>query len=151
MGRSSETFNKKEKEKKRAQKKKEKQARKEERKANSAAGGSLDDMIAYVDENGNITDTPPDPEKMKKKVKASSIEIGVPKQVDDFDYDAERRGKVAFFNHNKGYGFIYQDGTQDKYFVHQNGVKQPIQEGDRVSFTLEKGQRGLNAINVKLI
>ena len=51
-----------EKEKKRLKQKKEKQERKEERKAN-ASGGDLENMIAYVDEFGNITDTPPDPAK----------------------------------------------------------------------------------------
>ena len=59
MARSQETFNKKEKEKKRLKKRQEKQLKKEERKANSKGGG-LENMLAYVDENGHITDTPPD-------------------------------------------------------------------------------------------
>ena len=60
MARSQETFNKKEKEKKRLKKKQEKQLRKEERKANNNKGAGLESMLAYVDENGQITDTPPD-------------------------------------------------------------------------------------------
>ena len=79
MARSQTTFNKKEREKKKLQKKKEKQARREERKANSS-DGSLDSMMAYLDENGNITDTPPDPNAKPNKVKASDIEIGIPKK-----------------------------------------------------------------------
>ena len=66
MARSTETFNKKEKEKKRLKKQKEKREKAEERKDNVVKGKSLDEMMAYVDENGNITSTPPDPTKKKK-------------------------------------------------------------------------------------
>ena len=66
MAKSQETFNKKEKEKKRLQKRKEKEQRKEDRKANAKEGGSWEDMMAYVDENGNISAAPPDPTKKKK-------------------------------------------------------------------------------------
>lgn len=149
MARSQNTFNKREKEKKRLQKRKEKQEKKEERKANSTSG-DLDEMLAYVDEFGNITDTPPDPTVKKKEVKASSIEIGVPKKERE-DITAERRGRVAFFNDSKGYGFINQDGTQERYFVHINGLIDQVQEGDKVSFQLEKGAKGMNAIEVKLL
>ncbi|MEQ9300878.1 MAG: cold shock domain-containing protein [Cyclobacteriaceae bacterium] len=149
MARSQNTFNKREKEKKRLQKRKEKQEKKEDRKAN-ATSGALDEMLAYVDEFGNITDTPPDPTVKKKEVKASSIEIGVPKKERE-DITAERRGRVAFFNDSKGYGFINQDGTQERYFVHINGVIDQIQEGDKVSFQLEKGAKGMNAIEVKIL
>ena len=79
MGRAQESFNKKEvrnkKEKKRKEKEKKRLARKESEKKSS-----LDDMIAYVDENGNITDTPPDPTK-KKEIKAESIDLNVPKRI----------------------------------------------------------------------
>jgi cold shock CspA family protein len=149
MARSQNTFNKREKEKKRLQKRKEKQEKKEERKSN-ATSGELDEMLAYVDEFGNITDTPPDPTVKKKEVKASSIEIGVPKKERE-DITAERRGRVAFFNDSKGYGFINQDGTQERYFVHINGLIDQVQEGDKVSFQLEKGAKGMNAIEVKIL
>lgn len=65
MARSKETFNKREKEKQRQKEKMEKKERMEERKANAVKGKSLDDMLAYIDENGNITSTPPDPKKKK--------------------------------------------------------------------------------------
>ena len=149
MARSQNTFNKREKEKKRLQKRKEKQEKMEERKANGPQGG-MDEMMAYLDEYGNITDTPPDPDQKKKEIKASSIEIGVPKQEKE-DFSAERRGRVAFFNEDKGYGFINQDGTQERFFVHFSGTVQPIKEGDKVSFQAEKGPKGLNAINVKVL
>jgi hypothetical protein len=65
MGKSQETFNKKEKEKKKKKKQQEKENRKEERKANSDKGKSFEDMLAYVDEYGNISDTPIDPKNRK--------------------------------------------------------------------------------------
>ena len=89
MARSQETFSKKEKEKKRLKKRQDKLAKREERKANSEGGG-LENMMAYVDENGMITDTPPDPNAKKKVIKASSIEIGVPKR-EAIDTDIEKQ------------------------------------------------------------
>ena len=146
MARSQETFSKKEKEKKRLKKKQEKQQKKEERQENSSSG-SLDDMIAYVDENGNITDTPPDPDK-KKKVKAEDIVIGVPPKEKE-EFSAIRTGRVEFFNDEKGYGFIKDTETQEKYFTHISRIVDDIQEGDLVTFELEQGDRGMNAVDVK--
>ncbi|MFK8043874.1 MAG: cold-shock protein [Crocinitomicaceae bacterium] len=148
MARSQETFNKKEKEKKRLKKRKEKQEKREERRANSEGGG-LENMMAYVDENGVITDTPPDPNAKKKVIKASSIEIGIPKR-EAIDKDVENRGKVTFFNTSKGYGFIKDMATQESYFVHVNGLLEEVNENDIVTFELERGQKGLNAVRVKI-
>ena len=105
MGRSSETFNKKENEKKKQKKQKDKELKKEERKA-SGGKKSFEDMLAYVDEDGNITDTPPDPTVKKKKINAEDIEIGIPKQEDREEESKERTGVITFFNDSKGYGFI---------------------------------------------
>ena len=149
MGRSNETFSKKEKEKKRLKKRKEKQEKKDVRKS-SSEGGGLDNMIAYVDEFGNITDTPPDTTVKKKEIKASDIEIGVPKRPDE-EEKTDFTGKVAFFNHSKGYGFINDVDSGDKYFVHIHGCVDEIEEGDKVTFELERGAKGMNAVNVKRI
>ena len=65
MARSKETFNKREKEKKRLKQQQEKREKMEERKANAKKGKSLDEMLAYIDENGNLSSTPPDPKKKK--------------------------------------------------------------------------------------
>jgi len=148
MAKSQQSFNKKEREKKRMQKQKAKQQTKEERKA-SSEGGGLENMMAYVDEFGNITDTPPDPTKKKIEIEAESIEIGVPKREKE-EYDPIRKGRVEFFNHDKGYGFIKDAVDGEKYFVHINGVIDEIDEGDKVIFELEKGMKGLNAVRVKL-
>ncbi len=150
MGRSQETFGKKEKEKKRRKKKEDKAKKREERKENSG-DGSLESMMAYVDEFGNITDTPPDPTaKPKVKVKAEDIQLGVPKREEE-DLEVEHEGKVSFFNDSKGYGFIKDLKNQESYFVHVNGLTEEVGEGDKVSFELEQGQKGLNAIKVKKI
>ncbi len=148
MGKSQETFNKKEKEKKRIKKRQDKKKKLEERRANAKSSG-FEDMLAYVDENGNLTDTPIDPSK-KKKVSLDDIEISVPKK-EDSEKDAVRQGKVDFFNHSKGFGFIREQGTNEKYFVHVNGLIDEITENDKVSFELMKGLKGMNAVKVKKI
>ena len=148
MAKSQDTFNKKEKEKKRLKKRQEKNVKREDRKSNST-GGDLESMLAYVDENGNLTDTPPDPTK-KRKVIASSIEISVPRREEE-EIDPMRLGRIEFFNDSKGFGFIKEKDTQEKYFVHVNGLLEDVREGDNVIFELERGLKGLNAIRVKKI
>jgi len=146
MGRSQETFNKKEKDKNKLKKRQEKSIKKEERKANTKGGG-LENMMAYVDENGNISDTPVDP-KVRKAISAESIEIGIPKR-EDIPNDGKRTGKVAFFNSSKGYGFIKDLETQENIFVHINAISGEIAENDSVTFEMARGPKGWNAVNVK--
>ena len=148
MAKSQDTFNKKEKGKKRLKKRQDKNLKREDRKSNST-GGDLENMLAYVDENGNLTDTPPDPSK-KRKVIASSIEISVPRREEE-EIDPVHKGRIEFFNDSKGYGFIKELETQEKYFVHVNGLLQEVKEGDVVTFELERGLKGLNAIQVKKV
>jgi cold shock CspA family protein len=146
MAKSQQTFGKKDLEKKRLKKRQEKQEKMEERKVNAKKGG-FDSMIAYVDEYGNITDTPPDPSK-KKVVDASTIEVSVPKKEKEAA-DAIRTGKVKFFNTEKGFGFIEQQNSREEYFVHVNGLLDSIKENDMVTFELERGNKGMNAVRVK--
>lgn len=146
MGRSQETFGKKDREKKRLKKREEKAMRKKQRQDN-ATGGKFEDMIAYVDENGQLSDTPPD-ETKKKKIKAENISLDYTKAA--VEETGPSTGKVTFFNQDKGYGFIKDSDTSDSYFVHINSVAGgEIAEGDKVEFELEKGPKGLVAINVK--
>lgn len=147
MGRSTETFSKKEKEKKRIKKAQDKIDKAEDRKANSNKGKSLEDMMAYIDENGNISSTPPDPGK-KKKFNSDDIQIGVARQ-EDIPMDTIRTGKITFFNESKGYGFITDLQTQESIFVHVNAFVDPVKENDKVTFETEKGLKGLNAVKVK--
>ncbi|MDD4430406.1 MAG: cold shock domain-containing protein, partial [Bacteroidales bacterium] len=60
-------------------------------------------------------------------------------------------GKVKFFNEAKGFGFIKETETSKEYFVHANGLIDRIKENDEVTFELEEGRKGLNAVNVKLV
>ena len=106
-------------------------------------------MLAYVDENGNLSNTPPDPKKMKK-VRQEDIEIGVPKQQDIDPADLIRKGTVTFFNEAKGYGFIKDLETQQSVFVHVNGLREAIKENSKVIFEVEMGPKGANAVNVSL-
>jgi len=63
----------------------------------------------------------------------------------------QKEGTVKFFNSLKGFGFISQDGTGTDVFVHSTGLVDQIRENDKVSFELENGKKGLNAVNVKVI
>ena len=140
------SFNKRELEKKKEQKRQEKQKRKEERKANGG-NTSFEDMIAYVDENGVITSTPPD-KTNKQKVDIEDIAISTPKKEDV--EDPILKGRVEYFNSDKGYGFIKNIGNTDKYFFHVSSAPASISEGNMVTFELERGQKGMNAVRIAL-
>ena len=148
MGKSTETFSKKEREKKKLKKQQDKKEKAEDRRANGDKGKGLDDMMAYVDENGNITSTPPDGTK-RKQVDLESIQISTSKQEDVVE-DIVRNGVVSFFNESKGFGFIKDLQSQESVFVHVNALEEAIRENDKVTFETEQGQKGLSAIKVKL-
>jgi cold shock CspA family protein len=148
MARSQETFNKKEVRNNKEKKRKEKEKKRIERKENKGSN-SLDDMIAYVDEFGNITSTPPDMSQ-KTVIKAEDILISVPKSTELDAKETIRTGIVSFFNDSKGYGFIKDIATQESIFVHVNGLVDSIKENNKVTFEVERGPKGLNAVNVKL-
>jgi cold shock protein len=59
-------------------------------------------------------------------------------------------GTVKFYDETKGFGFIKETGSTNEYFVHSSGLKERIKENDEVTFELEQGKKGLNAVNVKL-
>ena len=145
-----ETWNKKEREKKKQQSKKEKAERKQERKQQTKEGNKLEDMMAYLDENGNLTSKPPDPSR-KVEIKLEDIEIGVPKQKPIDPEDLIHTGFVNFFNDAKGYGFIRDSKTGESVFVHINALTEPVRENNKVSYEVEMGPKGPSAVNVKLI
>jgi cold shock protein len=60
-----------------------------------------------------------------------------------------KKGKVKFFNETKGFGFINDNETGKDVFVHSSGLQDKVREGDEVSFEVEQGKRGLNAVNVR--
>lgn len=147
MAKSKETFGKKEKEKKKLKDREDKRQKMDERKSNSKKGKSLEEMMAYIDENGNLSSTPPDPRK-KRIFKQEDMNTGVPERIEE---DVVREGVVSFFNDAKGYGFIKDLKTQESIFVHANQLSEPIKENNKVSFEVEHGAKGLNAVSVKKI
>jgi len=148
MGKSQETFSKKEKEKNRIKRRQDKAEKMEERKANAKKGKTLEEMMAYIDENGNISSTPPDPRK-KKIFKQEEIQLGVPVQEVGKEEDLIRTGVVTFFNDTKGFGFIKDMQTQESVFIHVNQLSEAIRENDKVTFQVERGPKGLSALRVK--
>jgi len=148
MSRSKETFSKKNVRDKKAKKRKEKEKRRLEKKEQGTKK-SFDDMIAWVDENGMISSTPPDLTR-KKEIKAETIEVRVPKSETRL-HNKIKTGKLKSFEESKGFGFIVDADTQESIFVHINDCLDDIDVGDRVEFETEKGVKGLKAVNVKLI
>ncbi len=149
MAKSQQSWQKNEREKKKQKERQEKAERKAERKQ-TGGGKSLDDMMAYIDEFGNITDTPPDPSK-RTEVKLEDIVIGVPKASEADPADAFRTGVVTFFNSGKGFGFIKDQVSGESIFVHINACLDKIDENSKVQFEMEKSPRGWQAVNVKLV
>lgn len=146
MARSQDTYNKKELEKKRRKKKQDKREKREQRKLD----GVKSPEFMYVDSEGNLTATPPDPAD-KKKIKLEDINISTPKQEKSDTPNFMRTGILKFFNTDKGYGFITDSESRDSVFVHIDGMIDEIREGDKVSFELGKGPKGPIANAVKLI
>ncbi|MFZ4455433.1 MAG: cold shock domain-containing protein [Bacteroidales bacterium] len=148
MARSQESWNKKEIQNKKDKKRKEKEAKKVERKENKG-GSSLDDMIAYVDENGMITSTPPDPTK-KAKINVEDIQIGVSRRAEPTAEELIQHGIVTYMNDAKGFGFIRNLKTQESIFVHKKELLEPVQENNKVTFEVRPGPKGMNAVGVKI-
>ena len=144
-----ETMGKKEREQRKRKNKKEKEERKKEREANNNKGKGLDDMMAYLDENGNIVDTPPDPKSKKKEISLDSIQLGAATREPEDPADLIRTGNVAFFNEAKGYGFISDAQSRQNIFVHASDLLEPIKDGNRVTFEIGNGPKGPVAKKVK--
>jgi len=146
MGKSHESWSKREKEKRKQKKKELKQKRKEERQE-SGGKQDFDDMIAYVDQYGNIVDTPPDPNE-EEEINAEDIVLGIPPKEEREDEVNE--GTVSFFDDSKGYGFINVKHSDQRLFTHISGHIDEIKEGNRVTFDVVPGDKGPMAVNVKL-
>ncbi|WP_300597783.1 cold shock domain-containing protein [Niabella sp.] len=139
-----ETWNKREREQKKRNAKKQKEERKQERKENSGKAKGLDDMLAYVDEYGNLSATPPERNAIKSDyippVVANSRELNA---IDD-----TRKGVITFYDSNKGYGFIKDSTTGESIFVHVNSASVQLKEQLKVAFEVQKGPKGMVAVNV---
>ena len=141
------TVGKRENEKKRLAKREDK-FKTNESKNLSGSSNSFEDMIAYVDENGMITSTPPADDIRKEEINPDEIVIATPKKEEE--EPVILRGRVEFFNVAKGFGFIKDLAGVEKYFFHVNNAVSEIAENDIVTFDLERGLKGMNAVNVTL-
>ncbi len=61
------------------------------------------------------------------------------------------QGTVKFFNEEKGFGFIKPSDSSEDIFVHSSGLIDEIRENDQVTYDTERGKKGMNAINVKVL
>ena len=127
------TVGKRENEKKRLAKREEKLKKKESKKL-SGSSNSFEDMIAYVDENGMITSTPPTEDIKKEEINPDEIIIATPKKEEE--EPTILRGRVEFFNESRGFGFIKDLSGVEKYFFHVNNVIGNIAENNIVTFDL---------------
>lgn len=140
------SFSKKENFKKKLQKQKEKAARREDRKDSNDKGKSLDDMIMYVDHNGQFTNTPPD-KNNRIDIDLEDIQLGAaPREAEE----VIKTGIVTFFS-EKGYGFITEDKSKENIFFHSNNCAEMVKKGNKVSFEIEKSPKGLAAVDIKLV
>jgi cold shock CspA family protein len=89
-----------------------------------------------------------DPKK-KKVFRQEDMQIRVLKQEEIEQQDTTRTGAVAFFNHEKGFGFINDAQSGERIFVHAKQLTEEVQEGDKVSFEVEMGPKGPSAFRVK--
>ena len=122
------TSGKREREKIKQTKRLDKQRKREERQ--SSGSRNFEEMLAYVDENGVLHTTPP--------------EVGEREEIVPFE------GRVEYFDAAKGYGFIRNSDNGEKYFFHITQAPAAIAEGNRVTFELERGTRGMNAVRVAI-
>lgn len=148
MSKSKESFNKKDRENKKRKQQELKREKKELRKS-SGSSENLSSMMAYLDENGNLTSTPPDP-SLRKTFNLEDIQIGVP-QASERDEPEEliKEGVVSFFNLSKGFGFIIENKSGERIFMHVNQMQDRVAENDKVFFETERGHKGLSAVNVR--
>lgn len=135
-----ETAAKKEKQKKKAKEKRDKAHKMKERKLNNNKGKSLEDMMAYVDENGDLSSSPPDPRK-KKETNAEDISLSVSRPSEPAELI--RKGIITYFNDSKGYGFITDVKSKENIFMHSSQLQGPVKEGNLVTYETERAQKVL--------
>lgn len=138
------TLGKREREKLKQTKRQDKQKKKEERL--SGGSRSFEDMLAYVDENGVLHTTPQDV-KPKEEIDASQIEISGPETVGNRGGGADERPGGIFHRIQR---LRLHQGCRRFREILFSHYQRPggIAEGDRVTFELERGTRGMNAVRI---
>ena len=137
------SFSKKENNKKKAKKMQDKALRREDRKSNNNKGKTLDEMIVYVDVNGNFTSVPPhlqDKEADLAKAKREAANTGG-------DENGNYTGIVTYVS-EKGFGFITEDKTRENVFFHKDQSGTSISKNDKVSYKKEHTAKGYRAVEI---
>lgn len=142
MAKSQLTFNKKERAKKKHLKKQEKQERRELNKSNNNKGKSLEEMFAYVDEFGNISDTPP---TQAYKFKEEDLQRPVDNE-DEYLY-----GKVSYYNDSGNYGFIRDNVTRDTVYFNDKLAGMILTLNQKVKYKYIRTKQGNQISEVELI
>lgn len=138
MGQSQQTFRKKEIAKKKLQKRKEKEERKAQREDSNDKGKSLEEMFAYVDENGNISDKPP-----VKKYEFKEEDLVRPEVEDVYSF-----GKVSFYNEAGQYGFIRDTETRENVYFNFKILGFVLHQDQKVKFKSQSSRQGLQVTEV---
>ena len=136
------SYSKKENIKKKEKKRQEKLLQREERKTNNNKGKSLEEMIAYVDINGNLTDVPPHLQDKEADLKNNErLEVK----------DIIINGVVDNYNDAKGFGFIKVSNSTDKIFFHFKESREQLKVGDNVAFKKVLTEKGFKATQISKI
>ncbi|GEM52937.1 cold shock domain-containing protein [Empedobacter brevis] len=136
------SYSKKENIKKKEKKREEKRLQREERKTNNNKGKSLEEMIAYVDINGNLTDVPPHLQNREEDLLSRQEN---PNEVVD---PAKLYTGIVNSLNEKGFGFITEEKTNDSIFFHQSQLKQEVKKYDKVTYKKEVSEKGFRAIEI---
>lgn len=138
------SFSKKQQNKKKIEKQKEKESRRESRKSENNKGKSLDEMIVYVDVNGNFTSVPP-----HLQDREADLARAEQQRIVAVDPETEFTGTVTFVS-DKGYGFITEDNSRENIYFHQNDLGQALNKYDKVSYRVETSFKGNRAVDIKI-
>ena len=136
------SYSKKENIKKKVKKKEEKRLQREDRKTNNNKGKSLEDMIAYVDINGNLTDVPPHLQNREEDLqnrKENPNEAIDPAKIFN--------GIINSLN-EQGFGLKKKKKSNDSIFFHQSQLKQEVKKYDKVTYKKEVSEKGYRAIDI---
>lgn len=142
MARSQLTFKKKETAKKKQQKKQEKQQRREQNKLSNDKGKTLEEMFAYVDEFGNISDTPP---TQTYKFKEEDL-LPPSNPEDEYLY-----GKVSYYNETGRYGFIRDNESRETVYFNDRLAGMVLELNQKVKYKYMRSKQGNQVSEVEII
>lgn len=138
------SFFKKENNKKKQKKQQDKISRREERKTNNNKGKELDDMIVYVDINGNFTSLPPHAQNREE----DAARARQAKEAEAITEDSVFSGIVSYMS-EKGYGFITEKNSNENIFFHYGQLSEPVKKNDAVQYKKERTPKGYQATDIK--